>query len=256
MSKFLTLSASLFIFLGIVEQSNATMVVVNHDEWTLSETGVSYAPTTNVFALNVANEFTGGGSGNFLVYSSNGLIMGSSIESAIEGAGHNVDRTTAITFDLPTLSTYDGLFLALNPALSSSLIDVLIDYVNLGGNVYIAGGTGVGGAAYEAAAWNPFLNAFGFEFSSPYNGIGGALPADSASADPLFDGVESLYFNNGNYLALSLPTNPLAEIALYNSQQQPLIGVYRGEAVPEPTSLLLLGAGTALFIRKRKQAVA
>ena len=45
---------------------------------------------------------------------------------------------------------------------------ILIDYVRGGGNVFLAGGTNMGGAVKEAERWNPFLNAFGLSMEPKY----------------------------------------------------------------------------------------
>ena len=69
---------------------------------------------------------------------------------------------------------------------------VLIDYVNAGGNVYLAGGTGAGGAAAEAAQWNTFLNYFGLGFEPSYNGIMKGSIFDRQFAPHFFTGRSSL----------------------------------------------------------------
>ena len=76
------------------------------------------------------------------------------------------------------------MFFALPPAIDQN---VLVSYVNGGGNVYINGVTGVGGSASEAAAWNTFLNAFGLDFASTYNGIAGVIA--TGEGHPVLAGV-------------------------------------------------------------------
>ena len=139
--------------------------------------------------------------------------------------------------------------MALPPAVNQN---VLIDYVNGGGNVYVNGGTGIGGAASEAAAWNTFLNAFGLNFAATYNGIGGVIPIVSSHA--VMDGVPSLYQNNGNTITL-VGGNPNAQI-IASSQGQGLYAVYDGTAIPEPASLTLLGVGLlAAAVRRRSRRI-
>ena len=85
---------------------------------------------------------------------------------------------------------------------------MVIQYVENGGHVYLAGGTGeFRDASEEAAAWNTFLNHFGLGFEgAAYNGIGGTLPI--RSSHPIFVGVRSLYQDNGNDISTLDPTHP------------------------------------------------
>ncbi|GBF80783.1 PEP-CTERM sorting domain-containing protein [Aphanothece sacrum] len=152
-------------------------------------------------------------------------------------AGHTWTTGTSITFDVATLSTYDGIFLGTPPSVDQN---VLINYVNAGGNVYLMAGTGVGGAVGEAANWNTFLNAFGLQFASTYNLIIGNQTI--SSTHPIFHGVSSLYQNNGNSIT-DLSLSPAQEV-LISSSGQGLYAVYNSGAVPEP--LTILGAATAV----------
>jgi hypothetical protein len=155
-------------------------------------------------------------------------------------AGHNWTVSTGITFDLATLSNYDGIFLAGNAADNS----VIIDYVNSGGNVYLAGGTGWGNAFAEADRWNTFLNAFGLGFSAPYNGVRGNIPI--SSTHEIFNGIDHLYQNNGNSAVDIDITDPQSQL-LVSYQGHGLYAIYDGDStstsVPEPSALLLLAIG-------------
>ena len=231
--------------LAAVPRAEAGRIVVVHDEWTLSNAGFSSTSDPGPFALNVAGWFTGGGPGNFHAYSTNFGLTGSSLASVMTGAGHSWAANTSITFDLPTLLAYDGIFLAGNPVDNT----VLINYVNAGGNVYLAGGTGWGGAAAEAAQWQAFLNAFGFGYGTTYNGVGGHLAI--SSLHPIFAGVDHLYQDNGNSIFDLAPGDPQSQI-LVSSGGHGLYAVY--DPVPEPGTLLLLGSGLgALWTRRRRR---
>lgn len=235
----------------------AGRIVVANDEWTLSQTGFANTPVGSAqFALNVGSFFTGGGPGSFLIVSDNfGLDVDDAVAlgATMTLAGHawvDSEDVPGFTLDLPTLQNYDGVFFALPPAVDQS---VLTNYVNAGGNVFIEGGTGVGGSASEAANWNTFLNAFGLNFASSYNGIAGNIAI--ASSHAVMAGVPSLYQNNGNTISL-FGANPNAQIiASFNGQG--LYAVYDDvAAVPEPASLLLLTTGAAGLLagRRRRRA--
>jgi hypothetical protein len=141
-------------------------LVLSHDEWPLSATGFSKAPDAATFARNMASWFTGGKTGRFLVYSENfGLAGASPLCPTLIGAGHTCTIDTSLPFNLHTLQGFDGVFLA--GKVNGGVPDptVLIQYVEQGGHVYLAGGTGVfGDASGEAAAWQTFLTHFGLAF--------------------------------------------------------------------------------------------
>jgi hypothetical protein len=184
-------------------------IVLSNDEWPLSETGFSQAPDAVTFAKNIATWFTGGGTGRFLVFSSNfSLTASSPLCPTLIGAGHTCTVDTSLPFDLPTLQGVDGVFLAgkVNGGVPDN--NVLIQYVENGGHVYLAGGTGeFNDASEEAAAWNQFLKHFGVAFDgSAYNGVIGTFPI--SSSHPTFVGVSSLYQNNGNDIVELDPAGP------------------------------------------------
>jgi len=188
-------------------------IVVNSDEWTLSNNGFQRSPDAAIFALNVAKYFVGEGKGKFHALSTNFGLVESSLEQTLTKAGHIWTKGTNIKIDLPTLSQYDGIFLA------GDLVDnqVLIQYVKNGGKVYLAAGTGWGGPQPEADRWNTFLGEFGLKFAGAYNGISGNLSPNQSH--PLFTGVKSLYFNNGNSITDLKPESPLNEIIQAHNAQ-------------------------------------
>lgn len=221
-------------------------IVVNNDEWTLSDAGYTNAPDADRFARNVASWFTGGGSGNFLAYSNNFGLTGSALANTMTNAGHTWTVSVANPLNLAQMQNYDAVFLG--GYYTNISIPDLIQYVQNGGNVYLMGGTGIGGAIFEANFWNPFLNAFGLDFAPQYNGIAGNIPINSPH--PIFAGVSQLFQNNGNSVADLQPLNPDNEV-LVSLGNDGLYAVY----VPEPASMIALSAGLAglLGLRRKKQ---
>lgn len=231
--------------------AQAGTIVVNGDEWTLSNAGYSQAGGSNAdtFAQNLVRYLDSDGvaGGSVLVYSTNFGLTGSSLQGSLSSAGYAATYyASAPSFDLASLSGYDAIFLGGDPYAMD--VAVLAAYVNAGGGVYIAAGTGYGGAAAEAAQWNGFLTQFGLELGTVYNGVGGNQPAGTGE---LFVGVSQLYFDNGNTVFLD-GDNPTegAGIRMSTSSGVGLIGVYRSESpppngVPLPGTAALLGLGLA-----------
>jgi len=203
-------------FAASVQTAHAGKIIVHHDEWPLSTTGFQQAPTMTQFARNVAAFFTGGTPGRFLVRTTNFGLNNSDVNNAMTGAGHQwiVDGSTPFT--LANFLTYDAVFLAGTPVETQ----VLIDYVNAGGNVYIAGGTGF---INEPAVFDPFLNTFGLDYGPNYNGVGGEFSI--GTPHPLFVGVQSMYHNNGNTVSDLVPGDSRQSVIL-TKDGKGLIGVY------------------------------
>jgi hypothetical protein len=240
------------LFIAVFPASTfAGRIIVNHDEWTTSNVGYLSAGGTNAatFVGNVAAFMSSGGPGNFLVYSANFSLNQSSFLATLSGAGHTVtlDTTGATPFTLPSLSAFDGIFLAGNAFSKDD--QVLADYVNAGGNVYLAGGTGLGGPAAEAARWNGFLGSFGLMFAgASYNGCCGNDAV--TGTHPILSGVSTLYYNNGNTVTLT-GSSPHTQIIEPGPGGIGLIGVYDA-AIPEPGTFVLMGAGIVALALVRR----
>jgi hypothetical protein len=247
----------LLLVVSVISTLQAGRIVVHNDEWVFSNFGYSQAGNgpTSTYAQNVANYFTGGVAGDFLVYSNNFGLNESDQVTAVTAGGHTITISTAMAFTAANLSAYDAVFLAGNtPGFNTAEAAA---YVNAGGNIYIAAGTSQGfDAASEAAFWNPFLNLFGMQLAPVYNHILGVLPV--SSSHPLLAGVTQFYQNNGNSVSL-FGLNPSTSIILSQGDQG-LIGVYappqqEEPEVPEPSTYLMLAGGLgalSLFRRFRR----
>jgi len=235
LSQYAALSAAL-----LSATASAGVVIVNHGEWTL------YAgPYAAAFEANIANDFAGGSGGNFLIYSNNFGLNNSTLINAIRSAGHTVTVNTGVTFDLPTLSAYTGIFLG--GYIGACDATVLTHCMNSGGHVYLAGGAAA--ISPKDTLWDSFLNCFGFGTS--YNGISGNIAP--STSHPIFAGIASLYYDNGNTVILtgisrtptgsqSAPPPALASSASAKSQAAPSPGPPRSRSMAWACSPALCSA--------------
>jgi len=241
--------------------AQAGRIVVNHDEWTLANTGYASAGAGNVnqFVTNLAGFMNiDGGAFSVLIFSTNFGLTQASFATSLSSLGAVVTTTTAAATWDAGLGIYDAVFLAGNVPPATYVTD-LTDYVNAGGSVYIAAGTAQGlNAATEAALWNPFLNAFGLDLGVVYNGCCGVDLADGGH--PLLAGVTQLYYDNGNTVSTT-GTSPFAQIIERRSTAGTapigLIGVFDDvgvTTVPEPAGLALLGLALAGLALARRAA--
>ena len=194
-------------------------IIINGDEHTLGNPGYLYAPDVARFVQNVANWLTGGRPGRLHAYSTSSGLTGNRLAETMKSVGHTWTVGTEIPFNLESLRRFDAVFLAGNPADNQ----VLIDYVRSGGSVYLAGGTGWGGAAGEARRWKAFLNAFGFKLEERDDGVARRL--DIAIDHPVFEGVGLLLHYHGNAIVDIDPSAPENAI-LWSHNGMGLLGIF------------------------------
>jgi hypothetical protein len=215
-------------------------IVVDNDEWTLSDAGFGAEgiPNGTAYAQNAA-KFLTGGSGSILIYSDNFGFTSSGLQTALTTGGYSVteDPSVLTPFTAASLSAYKAVFLG-GDALSAGEISALQTYENSGGGVYIGAGTGTfGSAATEAAQWNSFLNPYGLNLGSVYNGEFGVIPVVSTS--PVLAGVTGLFYDNGNTVSASGSAQVIT-----SDGQVGLIGTYSSSSssVPDDVSTGVLAA--------------
>ncbi len=201
----------------------AGRIVAAHDEWTLSNAGFSSPSDPGIFALNTVEFLTGARAANLLIYSANFGLTQSLLKDTLTGAGHTVTISTATPFTLENLLTFDAVFVT-----GINFDDqVMIDYVEAGGGVYICAGTGNATDTQN----NTFMNQFGLQFNG-LNGIGGHREINNPH--PIFAGVDHLYENNGSSIT-DLDPNDNAQIVISSNTGLGLYAVYDGAGCPVPS---------------------
>jgi len=223
-NKTILVSATCLSAALVASESPAGRVVVAHDEWTLSNTGFTSPSDPGIFALNVVAFLTGRQSANILVYSSNFGVTQAMFLNTLGGAGHAVTVSTAVPFTLPSLLNYDAIFIT-----GVDFDDqVLSDYVDAGGGVYICAGTGNS----TDLANNTFMAHIGLQFG-PLNGLGGHFPI--SSPHPIFSGVDHLYHLNGSAIT-DLDPSSGAQVLVTAPGDVGLYAAYDGAGCPGPTA--------------------
>lgn len=227
-----------FAFSGM--DLSAQKVVVSHDEW-MTNTGY-FNTNEQQFVENALDWFGLGGTGNILLYSGSSFLTNMTFQSYLTGLGYSVTVDAAPA----SFAGYGAVF---SEGVASLNGAGLASYAAGGGNVFYWGGTGIGGAAAEAAYSNTFLNGVGLSFASSYNGIGTVnttgFDAMGPFGAPLFTGVSSIYGNNGNTISATGASAWTTQVFADDAGR----GVYAAAAlsttttVPEPGTLLLLFTG-------------
>lgn len=242
--------STLILFTLVLPQTAlAGRIILANDEWPTSNTGFANSPDVEIYVQNIANIFANGGAGQFHAYSTNFSLTGSALANAMTSAGHTWSVGTGITFDLSTLSVYDGIFLAGNTV----DLNVLKEYVDAGGNVYLAGGI-TSNAALTANNWNPFLNQYGLDFASTISI--GASNEPISSTHPIFENVTTLYQAGGQEVFDLDLTDLRNQVLEFNTAGRGLYAIY-DSTVPIPPAVWLFGSGLLGLVgiaRRRKAA--
>ena len=230
--------------------SDPGRVIFANDEWALADNVSNvpgFEPTSPPndpaqFAENIAAWFlegTGRTTGKFHAFSNNVGFTGTGLRDVMEGLGHEWSvSTTAFPFEIENLHQFDAIFVG------GFSVDnnVLIEYVNSGGSVYLAAGSGTTGGfdpVREAEAWREFANVFGFDFSEEYhiNAIGNvAIQNDH----PLFIDVDHLANGNGQTIIRLDSATPASQVLVtevppgsgFPSTPQPMYAVYDPSSSP------------------------
>jgi hypothetical protein len=239
------IAVGLFVLLsvlgGTARSARANAIVVGHDINTLGSSVAGSQEAT--FAVNVAAFLTEDSpTKNLLLFESNPgdgtRNFAPGVVSALTDAGFSVTVTPDYT---TPFVTFDAIYIAQDfPTVGFLDNAALINYVNSGGGVYLAGGVGPSPAS-EAAGWSTFLNNYGLAFvSTTYNGINNVAITDT---HPIFTGITALGSGNGQSI-IPLGTNINAQIVQFVGSE----GVYAvvtmpSAPIPEPATTLLFGFG-------------
>jgi len=261
MSSAACLTVAACAIIGAASHAHAIgRVIAVGDEWIVSNNAFTLDPVnTSAFVVNTANYFTGGGPGNFLVYTNQSQFSGSSFLNTMTTAGHTITVNPAMPLTLANMLAFDGVFLSGGIGSGGANASLWASYVANGGGLFVAAGTGVfGSAPAEAAAWNPLLNLFGLAFGNQF------VPAPSlidaplvAGSHPLQSGMTQVVWGYGQeVIDLDAIPNNVNTVAMHadfsawqGSSHYGVVGTYN---VPAPAGVALLGAAMLGALRRRR----
>jgi hypothetical protein len=167
----------------VVEYEATGILLVAADEWTTMNRGFESSPPGSVdrFVRNLADLFTGGRPGRFLLYGAP-LADCTMLQDTLRGAGHTVDVDT----NPAALDGYDGVITGGDQSVNREMI---LEYIRTGGHVYVLAGYG---HQDEEAFWDPVLNPFGMDLQAHQFNPDQVL-VDQFDFPPLFAGIEALW---------------------------------------------------------------
>lgn len=158
------------------------IVIACADEWPTNNTGGNGAaselsPGARQYIQNIADLFTAGAPGNFLICTDH-WTFGNPFQETLRAAGH----TVTVDLNPARLEGYDGVFVGGRTVPANQLLR----YVKQGGRVYVAGGC----HGNDGMFWNTFLNAFGLTMGA--DGRGDEWHITPEVKHTLFAGVTDL----------------------------------------------------------------
>lgn len=175
------------------------------------------------YIQNVANLFTGGRRGHFLIYSDH-EAFGETFRDALQEAGHTVEHN----LHPRSLDSYDAVFTGGTVAVNR---DALVPYIQHGGKVYLAGGCGA-----EAPYWANLLRSFGMAYKPDTDADPpghDALAVTDFGSDALFAGVHTLYVSGISPIqVLEGNANAARTRILVSRNSNNLWALYVGEPLP------------------------
>ena len=184
-SRIFIASVTCLVFMLGFRARASGRIVAAFDDWTLADIGFRPGDQPAIFATNVAAWFTGNHPGRLLAYSTHPGYTGVLLSNAMVLAGHTWLATTNTSFTVTNLLNYDAVFVG------GDVVDtnVLIQYVEAGGNVYV-----FSGGITANAQWNGFVGYFGLQFACCTSG---SFDYPITSSHPILNGVSQLYALNG-----------------------------------------------------------
>lgn len=183
-------------------------LVVCGDDWSLSDTAFT-GPNGNdvrTYSANIA-QFLCGGSGSILDVSSSGVFAHVQLKNHLTGLGYSYTKNTASAITLALLQPYEAVIFGgvRGRADVAANLTAVTNYINSGGNVYLALASGAfGGAANESAAWSPLTNLYGISIGSTYVAPPSLVHVTiNASPHPLAAGLGKISVNYSQALSVS-----------------------------------------------------